>query len=897
MEDKERGNELFKAGRFDAACEKYGEALAAVDKAGDQDAESKALKVTIFSNRAACFLRLKKEDAAMQDCNEALALDPTNVKLLFRRAQAAMAMKKVEDAFRDLRRLLELDPGNKAAQEMVKKLRSMAQDMNSTTTQALEVLDEAVATADDAQRTSKLRSMLGSIMEDEHLAVALAHKGACEKLWEMRRKSGLALKILSKMSEYDSCWQHVLAVVSLDELVAIAEQDHEEMDGGAACLNMLWRLVLQEDAAASKASDEDDQKEGRSYTAVLDADTAVGKLVRGMESDDDSMRRVAVEGVVRVCVGQKARCRRFFELGGLKALMSMIARDYTRDEPLQQVSVVLGQVLPALDDDVLIKGYALEFCKPLLLSAEAVDQIKGVAALDAIYYANKELGLALVQEEGLLEPLQRIARHGSERAQALSAEVFSHMANTEDGRGLLAGDITELLKLLATSDTGPVRSAAAVTLAKLNAIDFDAHSENGMLVLASVTSLLQPSASKEEHAKGVEAVCFVITDSQVKMMLMKGEGAKVLRELVGLAENNAKEAFAYGLSFIFENLTMSEDDKRREKLREMEVTMEQWEQFEKLTKSQTRKPGQEDSREQVAFRIQSFVQMDGIAALRSLVLGGGSDRVCEAIARTLANIATVQAVRPQMIAQGALKALFKLTNSGSDKSQKFAAHALGKIFITTNPAVLKDEQLMDAIEPLVRQVRHCDEDLVIFECCMALTNIATVNFEAKQKIVNSKGLQAFEYAQYSEELQVRRAATEAINNLIPTEESIEWFCRPEKMRLWLMFALAYDEDVGTAVAATGALANLAADERIAETLAKQEEPALPKIVTLASCGNIDIEHRAAVCLIQLIESWPDSGGKQALLDAKANKALQAICINFPDSAPAEIAAEALAALK
>jgi len=882
MEHKERGNALFEQGDLEGACAAYLSALEALDEAAEPEQ-----RATVLSNRSAALLKLQRFSEAEQDAGKALELHPGAVKALYRRAQALAAQNKLERALVDLRRLLQLDPSNTAAASLLQKLRHAAQDMNSTTTQALKALDEAASESDAGSRSKKLRQLLGSILEDDQLAASIAHHGACEKLWALRDYDATALKLLSKMSEYKSCYKKVLAAIDFADTQRIIQMPAEEVlkigaGGKASCLNLLWRLFAQEEEVEEASSSID-------ISALLEL------VVDGISSDDESLRRVGVEATVRLCADNKDRSAKFFELRGLEALMSMIAREYNRDEPLQQVSVVLGQVLPSLKDDDAIKGHALKFCKPLLLSKDVHEQIKGVAGLDAIYYANKELGLALIQEEKLLEPLTLIARHGSTRAQALAADVFGHMANSETGRALLAGEVTDVLKLLATADSGPVRSAAAVTLTKLNAIDFDAESESGVFVLSSVASLLTPKATTEEHAKGVEAVSFVISDTQVKMMLMKGDGLKVMDELIGLAEIGAKEPFAYGLAFILENLTMSEDDKRREKLREMEVTEEQWDQFEKLTKSSTRKPGQQDPVEQVAFRIETLVNLNAISALRSLVLNGSdSERVLESAAKAFCNMASVQQVRSAMLTQGALKALFKLSATGTAKTKHFAGHALGKIFITTNPNVLKDAQLMDTIGPLVREVRHSDSDLCIFECCMALTNIATVSWETKHKIVTSKGIPALEYAQYSDNLRVRRAATEAINNLVPADEIMEWFCKPEKLKLWLMFALSYEEDPGTSSAATGALANISWDAKIAEALAKQEDDRTMKtLMELAACENIDIVHRAVVCLRGLIETWPDGKGAEVISASGGEQILKEVLRKFPSSPATEPTKETL----
>lgn len=62
--------------------------VAAVDAAFSQRSPTRYLYC-----RALCYLNLKQYKEAVQDCTEALRLDPTNVKALYRRAQALKELK------------------------------------------------------------------------------------------------------------------------------------------------------------------------------------------------------------------------------------------------------------------------------------------------------------------------------------------------------------------------------------------------------------------------------------------------------------------------------------------------------------------------------------------------------------------------------------------------------------------------------------------------------------------------------------------------------------------------------------------------------------------------------------------------------------------------------------
>lgn len=51
-----------------------------------------------YSNRAACYANLGQSEQVIQDCNDALKLDPVYVKALNRRAHAFEKLEKYEEA-------------------------------------------------------------------------------------------------------------------------------------------------------------------------------------------------------------------------------------------------------------------------------------------------------------------------------------------------------------------------------------------------------------------------------------------------------------------------------------------------------------------------------------------------------------------------------------------------------------------------------------------------------------------------------------------------------------------------------------------------------------------------------------------------------------------------------
>ncbi|KFR10067.1 Mitochondrial import receptor subunit TOM34, partial [Opisthocomus hoazin] len=107
---KEEGNELVKKGNHKKAVEKYSESL----KLNQECAT--------YTNRALCYLALKQYEDAVQDCTEALRLDPKNVKALYRRAQALKELKDYKSSIADIKSLLKTEPKNTAALRLLQEL-------------------------------------------------------------------------------------------------------------------------------------------------------------------------------------------------------------------------------------------------------------------------------------------------------------------------------------------------------------------------------------------------------------------------------------------------------------------------------------------------------------------------------------------------------------------------------------------------------------------------------------------------------------------------------------------------------------------------------------------------------------------------------------------------------
>jgi len=330
----------------------------------------------------------------------------------------------------------------------------------------------------------------------------------------------------------------------------------------------------------------------------------------------------------------------------------------------------------------------------------------------------------------VLNQLGQLAVRGSALSQTMVVSIFAHMVNDESGRAVVAQEPTmNVLHLLMNCDTPAVRAGAAVAISKAKAIEtkfgFKADTEEGAYLLESVSKMLSerlPEKQRTEElamrVQGIEALSYLMSSTIAKESIVSGAsggsgsgsgrsggrssgGQKkppqltVLQSLIQLAKddeltnetstsnnkkkdtsggtsnskkNDKKHSCGYGLACIFRDLTMSKQAKARDKLREMDVTEEQWEQFKKLTKSGNDNPMEQDTPEMVQRRVQKVVEAGGISALVMLAESPNeTSSMREALGQTLSNMAIVPSARGLMVQQGCLKPLVRLAGYGLDE--------------------------------------------------------------------------------------------------------------------------------------------------------------------------------------------------------------------------------------
>lgn len=99
IREKDIGNKFYINRDYEQAIKHYTYAIEELDDS----------IAALYSNRAACYLRLNKYEEAIKDCTRAIELEPNYVKAIMRRANAAFHLGRWKQSAEDFQRIQKID--------------------------------------------------------------------------------------------------------------------------------------------------------------------------------------------------------------------------------------------------------------------------------------------------------------------------------------------------------------------------------------------------------------------------------------------------------------------------------------------------------------------------------------------------------------------------------------------------------------------------------------------------------------------------------------------------------------------------------------------------------------------------------------------------------------------
>ncbi|KJE92716.1 hypothetical protein CAOG_08729 [Capsaspora owczarzaki ATCC 30864] len=647
---------------------------------------------------------------------------------------------------------------------------------------------------------------------------------------------------------------------ALDALIKTIQSTTIESKVKFAAFNAIMRVVSTQDAALRFVA-------RRGLSAVL-ANGALGDVffqvpakapIKADGDMDDEDEDEASRARAKAAAAKKASSEPPQPPSNLRTHVALV---------LARVHDVLG---PKQEDT--FKNVCLEAVLPLVNSEEEEDNVKGLYTISTILQANPDVGNWLIGCEGMLNKVIELADTQHEGLMVASAEVIALAASDKKRCQAIFADGFDQLKALYKSGKDRVRARALVGLCKVGTVSEGAPNQRILaegstvnlekaarryLVGASLRAIEGPAGAKDAPAHqtdsrydselrkwAVEGLAYLTLDADVKEALI--EDVAALKALFAMAIKEEDKAVRYGIATILVNLSNSQEKPER---------MPELDQLKKFAGEKVPVPHPKDADEFIAPRVKRLVDVGVIPALVSISHQSESAIANELLARVFLTVATDTANRGLIVRQGGVKALMGLANKGTPKGVNIAAQALAKVAITMDPNIaFAGQKAAELVRPLLRLCQS-ESGLQNYEALLALTNLASVGDELRQRIVLEKGMHQIESLQFEENVNLQRAATECLCNLLMFSDVADMFIKEsgrcyEKLHLWVLFSGS--EDVGLSRAASGGLAMLSDDAGVCKRIA-EDKNGFEILKELAISKETDLQMRAFHILRNMINS-------------------------------------------
>lgn len=852
---KEKGNDLFKKGRFIQAIDSYSEALKLSD--------NKHEKAVFFKNRAAAHLKQGNFQQCIDDCTQALDVTASDTKALFRREQAHEELGQYSQAYNDARRLLQIEPKNKTFQKIAFKLR-----------QILEVkLFEERSTENRVKRMLELLFDFKAPLDDRHkaagnLVVLSKEEDGCEQIF--REAGPQSLTRLLELEDHTIRLQCIRTIASLCKghrarsLVMLREISAEHMielmsvkdsteDISNAAFSLIQSIVdsffeiTYKDDVRMRSNDvQADFQRDLFHILCLLKDLLVDPKCSA-DGRDNAIGLIA-KNVPRTDIreGTNQRVMAFLGIDGVRHMLEVAGHcqdptsspfDVTKNTRLN-CAVALTKLYDDLGGDAGRQEWndrCLAYIQELFKMGEMDSATRALSAITCLLEGPFDCGQMVLGGEGVLETMVAMTGAEEENCQVAAVEAIITSASKRSKANFVVENGTTLLKtLFRKSESDAVRVRALVGLCKLGAshggdVSIRSFADGSTIKLAKQCKKFLTNAVKDFETRkwAAEGLSYLTLDADVKEDLVRDPVA--VKALVDLAKSKDKTVM-YGVVSCLVNCTNTFD--KNEAMPEMKDLA-------KFSKQHIPEDHEKDAEEYVQERIKLLVQADMIGALVALTnldSAMQSDSTKELLCRVYNVAVANEENRGACAAAGGGKALVPLANEGTQKGKRFAAQALARMAITTDPTLAFPGQRSLEVVRALKQLLNVECDaLMNYECLMALTNLASVDETHRRRIMREKMVSDIESYAFEEHEALRRAAVECLCNMSSCKDFIEMCEIPTKETVKLLCLLCAEDDAKTRTAASGALAILTSES---EKLAKR----------VRDCCKSWLENLCIVCL-------------------------------------------------
>ncbi|XP_045693348.1 protein unc-45 homolog B isoform X2 [Phyllostomus hastatus] len=899
---KEEGNRHFQLQDYKAAARSYGQALKLT--------KDKALKATLYRNRAACGLKTESYAQAASDASRAIDINSSDIKALYRRCQALEHLGKLDQAFKDVQRCATLQPQNQSFQETLRRLNTSIQEklrvQFSTDSRVQKMFEILLDEHSEADRLEKAANNLIVLGREEAGAERIFQNNGVALLLQLMDTKRPELVLAAVRTLSGMCSGHraratvILHAVRIDRICSLMAVESEEMS--LAVCNLLQAIIDSlsgEDKREHRGKEEalvlDTKKDLKQITNHL-LDMLVSKKVSGQGRDQ--ALNLLNKNVPRKDLSVHDNSRTIYVVdNGLRKVLKVVGQvpDLPSCLPLTDNTRMLASILiNKLYDDLRCdpeRDHFRKICEEYITGKfDPQDMDKNVIAIQTvsgILQGPFDLGNQLLGLKGVMEMMVALCGSDREADQLVAVEALIH-ASTKLSRAtfIITNGVALLKQIYKTTKNEKIKIRTLVGLCKLGSAggtDYGlrqfAEGSTEKLAKQCRKWLCNPSIDTRTRRWAVEGMAYLTLDADVKDDFVQDLPA--LQAMFELAKTSDK-TILYSVATTLVNCTNSYDVKE---------VIPELVQLAKFSKQHVPEEHPKDKKDFIEMRVKRLLKAGVISTLACMVKADSAiltDQTKELLARVFLALCDNPKDRGTIVAQGGGKALIPLALEGTDVGKVKAAHALAKIAAVSNPDMaFPGERVYEVVRPLVSLLDTQRDGLQNYEALLGLTNLSGRSEKLRQKIFKERALPDIENYMFENHDQLRQAATECMCNMVLHKEVQERFLADGNDRLKLLVLLCGEDDEKVQNAAAGALAMLtAAQQKLCLKMTQVTTQWLEILQRLCLHDQLCVQHRGLVIARNLLAA--DAELARTLVESELLEILTAVGKQEPDEKKAAV---------
>ncbi|UXI18286.1 isoleucyl-tRNA synthetase [Sarcoptes scabiei] len=791
------------------------------------------------------------------------------------RCRQLEAQDNLGEAFKCALILQRIDPSDQETLDTLRrlneKIQRFAQEANSTENRMKQMLkylrDDTI---DDDKRIGAGNNLIALVRDEAGQKLFIANKGL-ELLVLLLKNSKLSFEIHLAMVRVlgqltDSTIEiasKVFADVGIDFIIEImSRQKNDEFL--IACQHAIQGLLTQFSGYNVKKEKKFDQDRFVKYEPKIDS--IMKSLIERINQRMMTAKcRDSLLETLMVNIGFEATnwSQKFVQNdNALERLLDiaceLIEVRYESSIPITvdtrtHVSLCLEKIYGSLNCDKLREQFrekTMQYVNSFLKGPDIEKKVQITAAITALLNGPFEVGSYCLSQQGIIEMMLAMANSNDLIQQCVAAEALIAASVKKDKSQSIANQGIGILKALFKSSNPKIKVRALVGLCKLGSVggtDSSAQilpTESTEELFKACCQLLNTTKKEKEDVKkwAAEGLAYLSLNASIKEMLI--EDLDSLKKLIDLGKTGELSSL-FGVVTTLVNLTNSYE--------KQEITPEMKE-LAKFAKQHVPEEHEFDSKEFVDKRCKILGENNVTTTLVALSKTRAKTSR-EMICRVFNAICEYQNLRGFVVQQGGVKVLINLAlENNSETGRRLAAQAISRIAITNDPnLVFPGQRSIEVVGPIMELLHPDCNALQNFEALMALTNLAQMSVQVRNRILKDGGFSKIENYCYEDHVMLKRSSVQCIANLVLSDQVVKLF-EGQNDRVKYFVILTSDDDLDTASAAAGALAMLTSISPKSSQKIFEAKDWRQNLLQLVSSKYPDLQHRGIVIIYNVISA-------------------------------------------